>query len=155
MRFTRENAREFSRRGNLVRWSQPPPAPEPPRLPEPAIAIPHDDFVNRKVLRVRAQIERVSQLLDKSDEPQAVDRFANALTRLYELERVLAGRPLPGSRRPAQDRAPRAEAGAWSAEPLDVPAQVQAPPLPPAPADIVPPAPAKPLGWEYDDPASA
>jgi hypothetical protein len=41
---------------------------------------------------------------------------------------------LPGSRRPAQEKNPRATSpGAWIAEP-------------------VAPQPAKPMGWEYDDP---
>jgi len=79
-----------------------PPAPPPP-APPPLPTTPADDFAVRKLARVRGQIERVELLLDDADDPQAVDRFANALTRLYDLERVLAGRPLPGSRRPREE----------------------------------------------------
>lgn len=85
---------------------------------------------------MRKQIDRVESLLDKADEPQAVDRFANALTRLYEVERELAGRPRAGTRRPKDNEPKAAVTGAW----------IEEQPAPPA-------APDKPTGWEYETPA--
>jgi hypothetical protein len=107
-------------------------------------ALPVDDFTVRKLARVRGQIDQVEKLLDKADEPQAVDRFCNALTRLYDVERILAGRPLPGSRRPKDERGPRASAGWIELQPV-------------APGDqpqVAPAQPARPMGWEYDTPAA-
>ena len=106
--FTAENAAKYAALAHAARRQQAIAAtnPEPVVIPQ-QIAPPADNFITRKLARVREQIERVEALLDDADEPQAVDRFCNALTRLYELERILSGRPLPGSRRPAQERAPR------------------------------------------------
>ncbi len=42
---------------------------------------------------------------------QAIDRMASAKSRLYEIERVLAGRPTPGSLRPTAEK-PRRGIGA-------------------------------------------
>ena len=70
--------------------------------------------------------------------------LADAQHKLSEQERILAGRPLPGSKKPAPERATKArEAGAWLA--------VSDPPA----AQAETPAPARPLGWEYDAPTAA
>jgi hypothetical protein len=37
------------------------------------------------------------------EDPAKIDRLASAQARLAEQERLLAGRPLPGSRRPAAE----------------------------------------------------
>ena len=129
--FTRETAASMSAKGNAARWSrwraEREKTANPPKL-EPIISDGNPTFAQRKLARIRDQIDRVERLLDDADEPQAVDRFANALTRLYDLERILDGRPLPGSRKPAPERATRdAQPGAW----LNVEAvQVQAPQAP-------------------------
>ena len=152
--FTKENARQFQaksaaarKQASLARLAEPTPKPTAPvakPTAEPIADSCVNEFTQRKLARVRGQIDRVEGLLDDACEPQAVDRFANALTRLYDLERVLAGRPLPGSKRPAPERATKArEAGAWLAV-TDPPAVL---------AEM--PAPARPLGWEYDDPNAA
>lgn len=106
--FTAETARKAAAASVASRQAaaqRPKPEPIPVAAPLPTVTptAPTDDFTVRKLASVRDQIERVELLLTGSDEPQAVDRFANALTRLYDLERILAGRPLPGSRRPAPD----------------------------------------------------
>jgi hypothetical protein len=116
--FTKANASEYARKGNAIRWhSLPKPEPQPvTSLPEP-VRIAQDDFTQRKLARVRVQIERVEDLLTAATEPQAVDRYAAALARLYEIERILAGRPLPGSRRPAAEpKGSTQDAGAWIVE---------------------------------------
>ena len=115
-----------SRKAARERPPEPPP-PAPVSLPTEQA----DTFTTRKLARVREQIDSVEALLDKAVEPQAVDRFANALTRLYDLERILAGRPLPGSRRPKDHEPRREQAGAWAvAEPMVAPAPVVQPALP-------------------------
>ena len=54
--------------------------------------------------RIRDFLEHLERLanLQRPDFAQ-VDRLASALERLTELERVLDGRPLPGTRRPPRD----------------------------------------------------
>jgi hypothetical protein len=39
-------------------------------------------------------------MLVTEDNPQAIDRIASASARISEQERILSGRPLPGSQRP-------------------------------------------------------
>ncbi len=39
----------------------------------------------------------------KETDPQKLDRLASAQTRLAEQERIMSGRPLPGSRRPGKE----------------------------------------------------
>ena len=125
------------RKGALVRWT-PKPEPPPPVIPLP-IAPPMakpvtdqiDSFTFQRLMRVRAQIERIDALLADEDEPKQLKELADALTRLADQERILAGRPLPGSRRPEKDKPARTfTPGAW----LDLSA-------PPAAAQVVPPAP--------------
>jgi len=53
--------------------------------------------VRGTLLLLRAERER------RRPDASQLDRFASALERLAELERVLSGRPLPGSRRPPRE----------------------------------------------------
>lgn len=134
--FTRENARENALKANRVRWSRERSAAAQPAIVPPVpipIPVAEDTFTTRKLARVRGQIDRVEQLLDDADEPQAVDRFANALTRLYDLERVLAGRPLPGSRRPANE--PKGRQSWVDAQPTVPQPHVPTPSEPAVPSD--------------------
>lgn len=106
---------------------------------------PSDDYTVRIKSRVRKQWETVADTLDaelakRSPEPQAVDRLCAALERLAEVERVLDGRPLPGSRRPAAERGPKGQVSAWlssSPQPIQ-PAQVATVQSPPS-APVAPP----------------
>lgn len=63
-----------------------------------------DDYVVRRLQRVRNQIEQVEAMLEGAAVASEVDRLASAIARLSELERLYAGRPLPGSKRPPADR---------------------------------------------------
>jgi DNA repair exonuclease SbcCD ATPase subunit len=79
-------------------------------------AAPNDDFTERRVNRIRKQLETLDGRLDElSSAPDidaaAIDRVASAISRLSELERQLSGRPLPGSLRPTAARAPRPHQG--------------------------------------------
>jgi hypothetical protein len=103
--FTKENAAFFGKRGAEALWRNPKPKPSTANSP----LIPEDGYVKRRQGRVRAQIENVSDMLDKERDPQRLDRLAAALERLVDMERVLDGRPLPGNMKP-QDR-PREQSG--------------------------------------------
>jgi len=108
--FTKENARQFqakaveSRRRNaelreaerLAALQRPPTEPQPESYPQ------------QRLLRVRALLDDVDEQLSKTRDPQDRERLARAANVLSEQERILAGRPLPGSRRPGRDRAPAA-----------------------------------------------
>ena len=54
-------------------------------------------------------------LFENEDNPQKLDRLASAQHRLSEQERILSGRPLPGSQRPRL--AKPAKASGTSVEP--------------------------------------
>jgi hypothetical protein len=50
--------------------------------------------------RVRKQLERLDDLMKQETDPAKLDRLAAALYRLSEQERIMSGRPLPGSYKP-------------------------------------------------------
>lgn len=71
-------------------------------------------YLSNRLVRVREQIasleERLTTLLVDSDPIEAasaIDRLCAAKAKLSEEERILAGRPLPGSHRPRQSAGPR------------------------------------------------
>ena len=122
------------------------PKAEP--LPKPAAVQAVDDYAQAVLERTRTQLDLVAQRITEELESDMPDTrrlrdLADAQHKLSEQERILAGRPLPGSKKPAPERAtkPR-EAGAWLAV-ADPPAAL---------AET--PAPARPLGWEYDVPTA-
>jgi hypothetical protein len=118
-RFTKENARDFATKGNRSRWSSearlkrrqlqealcrdfPEEIPRPPaiKLPDP------DSEQIKRLICVRKEIELCDELflvecLKRRPDARSVHRLASALALLSEIERVLAGRPLPGSLRPS------------------------------------------------------
>ena len=80
-------------------------AQRPPQLPADS----PDDFVSRKLERVRLQWGKLDVMLDEALDKSpldagAVDRIAAAICRVAELERTLSGRPMPGSFRPEKPR---------------------------------------------------
>jgi hypothetical protein len=91
------------------------------REPEPAATAspPPASFLLTVQDRVRAHVHSILAILDRelaTSGPKGghrpidgtqVDRLASALERLLDLERVLDGRPLPGSRRPRDPEPPR------------------------------------------------
>lgn len=128
--FTRENAREYAAKGNAVRWSpehrNPKPPPEPANAPRVAAI---DPFVNERLYRVRAQLDLIDKRIKEQCEKatpdgQTLNWLCSAQARLSEQERMLAGRPVPGSLKPRQDRPTRTSY--VDAAPLDdEPDQVQ------------------------------
>ena len=95
---------------------RPPPPPPPPPPPNPNPATPsntpstppstpsHDPYTQKLKEEVRDRIQRVSALLKTETDPRGLDRLAAAFSKLAEQERILDGRPLPGSRRPREEK---------------------------------------------------
>lgn len=73
------------------------------------------DFASKETIRIREHIERVNDLLEACAEPVDILRLSQALNKLHEDERKLAGRPDPGSYRPVAPKATKTVVG----EPLD------------------------------------
>jgi hypothetical protein len=75
-------------------------------LPAYSESIPQhcDDYVGQRLLRVRVLLNRIDEMMSKEEDPQKIDRLGSAQARLAEQERILFGRPLPGSKRPANER---------------------------------------------------
>src|ERR1035437_908443 len=140
--FTAENARAYALKSHAADSARCRPTEPTANADDPAV-IPADrdySFTERRLMRVRMQLEKLDALAAVARNSKRLKELADATTRLSEQERILAGRPLPGSRRPASDRG---NARAMiELRPLlaDEPAQVQ----------VV--APAGPVGSEYDDP---
>ena len=82
-----------------------------------------DDYVARRLARVRSQLDSLDERLAvaiaaKELDGRLLSDIAAAQARLSVQEQQLAGRPLPGSRRPGKERGGRNESGA-ALEPLD------------------------------------
>jgi hypothetical protein len=146
--WTTETARAAAARSNAAqaatRAARPKPAPGRTDIPSP-----DDDYPATVLMRTRTQLDLVAQrILDELDckipDSRRLRDLSDAQRHLAEQERILAGRPLPGSRRPAAEgkrtgSVPGPSSGPW---------------IPAAPAPQPPTASALPLGWEYDPPAS-
>lgn len=76
--------------------------------PQPVPQNPSESYVDKRLIRVRAQIDMLSDMLEAEEDPAKIDRLANAITRLSGLEREYANRPLPGTLKPSSTpRQPR------------------------------------------------
>jgi hypothetical protein len=106
----------------------------------PETATNKDPFVTRRLMRVREQLEKLDALASGVKDTKRLKELADATTRLSEQERILAGRPLPGSRRPRENRA-RVSAG-WielqPALPSTAPVAQVAPTAAPTPTVLEP-----------------
>ena len=107
--ITAENARDLQRKGVEARKAYQKERELQETLAAIAVIAPvvADDYIAAKLVRVRKQLARLDDLLDEESDPQKIDRLASAIARLSEIERILRGSPLPGSRRPAPDRTDR------------------------------------------------
>jgi hypothetical protein len=118
MKFTTENARSFAERGNAARAEKRRVAAASPEghagASGPMIAVSGESYRARKLVRVRAQWDRLDAVLDAlidrgSEEggdlnPQAIDRVTGAIGRLEEVERRLSDRSTPPSIRAGPPR---------------------------------------------------
>jgi hypothetical protein len=93
--ITAANAREMAARSHEARRQRQSARENAPELPEL-----DEDYADHRLARVRAQLDRVDQMMMKEADPQKLDRLASAQARLAEQERILDGRPLPGSLKP-------------------------------------------------------
>jgi len=61
-------------------------------------------YTAQQLTRVREHLARLDAQLEATKDPQAIERLVRARGVLGEQERILAGRPLPGSRRPGREK---------------------------------------------------
>lgn len=71
-----------------------------------------DSFMTKQRDTFRARLKQLDELMKhecESEEPDAakLDRLASAMSKLADQERISDGRPLPGSRKPGVERAPK------------------------------------------------
>lgn len=98
--FTRENARAMALRAQEVLKAKKAKRLALLNAPEPE-PLPADKYVEQRIARTRAQIEKLDTRLATCRDPKAIKFLADAIAKLAELERVLSGRPLPGQLRPS------------------------------------------------------
>jgi hypothetical protein len=95
-RFTSENAREMAARSHAARAA----ASAPPTPPvNPSASEPQEQYVRRRLNRVRAQIDMLDDRIEKAvrGDSKKLKELTEAQARLSEMERHLAGRPGPGN----------------------------------------------------------
>jgi hypothetical protein len=115
--FTAQTARIAAAKSVASRKAaaQRPFIPDPPATPPlPTV----DQYASQILARTRLQLDLVAKgILDELSRPKPDSRrlrdLSDAQRHLAEQERILAGRPLPGSRRPREDRNPATAEPAW------------------------------------------
>jgi hypothetical protein len=153
-RFTSVNARENAAKSHVALQQRPASGnlvgEASPQTPK---AGPHEAataYVNARLSRVRVQLDLVDkriieQAKAKTVDGQVLNWLCAAQERLAEQERILAGRPLPGSRRPSSERADRRPL--IQLAPMGIAGQVAD-----VSREVQPEAPSRPMGWEDEDP---
>jgi hypothetical protein len=126
----------MAKKGAAIRWSRERERKAAQALTNASLSLAPDasadlDFQSRTLLRVRAQISMVQDQIDaelakRNVSGQQVDRLAASFEKLTEIERVMDGRPLPGSRRPgaAEPTRPSSNFHPGSFEPIPMPSPV-------------------------------
>lgn len=113
-RITKENAAEMGRLGGLASWQKKVEAAarqmEARELEALALSK-HKTFEGRALARTRLQLDEVfkafmAECAKANPDAAKLDRLAAAQSRLAEQERVLDGRPMPGSLRPSAKSKP-------------------------------------------------
>lgn len=67
-------------------------------------ALPADKYLELRIQRIRAQLDRFDEMLLNERDPQKAQWLATVTAKLSEQERILAGRPAPGQLRPSTSR---------------------------------------------------
>lgn len=111
--FTRENASEMARRGNLARWSRPPAPREPPRQLATTDPLAADSYREQRIQITRQHIELLDQKLAECESPKDYKAIADAIYRLQEVEAKLSGRPNPGTLKPSSAKQPKSNSLAF------------------------------------------
>jgi len=108
-RFTSANAKEMAAKSaetrRKLREERAKAAQVPELPPLPSEALP--GYLNERLVRVRAQLDRLDAMLLHAVDAQEIERLARAAGVLAEQERLLDGRPLPGSRKPGKEPGPQ------------------------------------------------
>ncbi len=82
-----------------------------------------NEFEQRTLARVRLQLDKVydafmAECRRRKPDAAKLDRLAAAQARLSEQERILSGRPMPGSLKPTQPRRPKSAESPSGNDPL-------------------------------------
>jgi hypothetical protein len=108
--FTKENAAEMARRGAVTRrrkYQERKLREERDRQRAAQVLADNDptaDYITIRIGRIRAQLDRLDEMLLLESDPQKLSWLATCTAKLAEQERVLSGRPQPGQLRPAAPR---------------------------------------------------
>ena len=110
-------------------------------VPSAERVAPEEDYSGLLLIRTRAHVSNLNYVLSHeltrpSPDPTKIDRLASAWERLAEVERRLAGRPLPGSRRPPREEPIRQLTTRPRGLPPPPARPAQEPPPSPAPSTI-------------------
>ncbi len=100
------NARNMAANSNAARRVRQPALAERGECATgfPQVAATGEDHLGKRHARVRKQLDRIDAMVREEMDLQKIARLASASAWLSEMERVLDGHPLPGSRRPGQDK---------------------------------------------------
>ena len=121
------------KRHELQRLRSEPPKPLPAQQAQPQI--------DERLPLITEQIALTRVTLLGKLEPHHRAALLRALCDLLDQQRILRGEPLPGSRHPGRERDERRQPVMGCLGPSSSP-------------DVAPAPPARPIGWEYDDPAA-
>jgi hypothetical protein len=108
--FTAENAREMATRGTRAKGKMATRIRELERTCEDLRRALHqqtdtpEEYLTKRIGRVRAQLDRLDEMLLVECDPQKLSWLATTSAKLSETERILAGRPNPGHLRPTTIR---------------------------------------------------
>lgn len=143
--YNKDNAKAYSAKGHLTqsrlaaeRREQKktaktcPPTPQPTQVAIQPMTVISDDDAYRlgRLVQVRIIVSRLDDALLHTTDPMEIEKLSRAGHRYSQIEQMLAGRPSPGSRKPAPDRPSRPQsAGALS--PLMSSPPPEEPPVPP------------------------
>lgn len=113
-----------------------------PLAPATVANIPLDAYQRRQLARVRQQLDKLSEKFDfilneSKIDAVAIEKMSRSIATFSDLERILSGRPLPGTNKPGTAKPQHAPIMAMpviSAEPIDIA------PVPPEPEPLANPA---------------
>lgn len=113
--FTRENAREMSKRGNIARWTR-------ARIPAPREEPTQGIAENERKQKTLEQIDKLDEMLARTRNPVLFVKLTMAKEKLWNL--VF---PKPGSLRPKQGRPERAPIAPLIPQPIASPSALVVP----------------------------
>lgn len=73
-------------------------------------SVPEAEYRLQRLSRTRAQLEALDKELEGETDTKAIKALCDSIKALSEVERILAGRPLPGSHRPSKASQPQRSA---------------------------------------------